>query len=294
MEHAAAHERADAKQGSVLYVVATPIGNLRDISLRALDVLGRVDAVAAEDTRVTRQLLSHYGIRKRMIAVHAHNERRAAGQVLALLASGQSIAFACDAGTPGISDPGAFLAAAAREAGYAVVPVPGANAALAALAAGGLEAPHFLFFGFLPPRGGERRRALAGIAGLPYVLVFFEAPHRIVESVSDLETVLGGARRIVIARELTKLHESLHLCRLAEARAWLTGDADRRRGEFVLLVEGASAAAQEEPERGRQALGILLAELPLKQAVDLAVKLSGARRNDLYSLALQLKSRRDS
>ena len=179
MEHAAAHEGADGQGGPTLYVVATPIGNLRDITLRALDVLKSVDAVAAEDTRVTARLLGHYGIAKRLISVREHNERRAIKEVLALLSAGKSLALVSDAGTPGVSDPGAVVAGAAREAGYAVTPIPGPNAAVTALSAAGFEAPHFLFYGFLPSRAAERRRALARLAPLPFPLVFHEAPHRI-------------------------------------------------------------------------------------------------------------------
>lgn len=290
MEHAATHEATNRKREATLYVVATPIGNLRDISLRALDVLKSVDTIAAEDTRITRRLLDHYGVAKRLIAVHEHNERRAVKQVLALLGAGRSLALVCDAGTPAISDPGAVLVSAVRQAGYAVTPVPGANAAVAALAAAGFDTPHFLFFGFLPPKGGARRGALAALAVLPYTLVFYEAPHRIAECLHDMNAVLGAARRVVIARELTKAFESIHVCALAQAEHWIEADTNRSRGEFVLIVEGAGASA-EDPDQGRRTLEVLLAELPLKQAVDLAVKLTGGRRNELYKLALSLKSR---
>jgi 16S rRNA (cytidine1402-2'-O)-methyltransferase len=271
--------------------VATPIGNLADITLRALDVLKRVDAVAAEDTRVTGRLLDHYGIAKRLIPVHEHNEKRVVKQVLALLAGGRSLALACDAGTPAISDPGALLVAAVRSAGFPVAPVPGPNAAVAALSASGLVAPHFLFYGFLPERAVARRRALACLAGLPFALVFYEAPHRVEESVADLHAALGGHRRIVFARELTKLFETLHLCTLAEAETWLAADPNRRRGEFVLLVEGADGTADRNAGSAQRALAALLAELPLKQAVRLAAKITGARKNELYQLALELKKR---
>lgn len=271
--------------------MATPIGNLRDISLRALDILKSVDAIAAEDTRITRRLLDHYGIAKRLIAVHEHNERRAVKQALALLDAGQSLALVCDAGTPAISDPGAVLVSAVRDAGHAVTAVPGANAAVTALAAAGLNAPHFLFFGFLPPKRGTRRHALAALAALPYTLVFYEAPHRIAECLHDMDGVLGGARRIVIARELTKAFESVHICPLAQAARWVEADANRRRGEFVLLVEGAAAPTGDSGEE-RRTLEALLEELPVKQAVDLTVKLTGGRRNELYKLALTLKGNR--
>ncbi|MBI3045180.1 MAG: 16S rRNA (cytidine(1402)-2'-O)-methyltransferase [Betaproteobacteria bacterium] len=288
MEHAAAHGGAGEERRATLYVVATPIGNLADISQRALDVLRRVDAVAAEDTRVTRRLLAHYGIATRLIAVHEHNERRAAGQVLALLAAGKSLALTCDAGTPAISDPGALLVAAVRGAGYPVTPVPGPNAAVAALSASGFASPHFLFYGFLPERSAARRRALAALAPLPFTLVFHEAPHRVEACVADLRDGLGGERRIVLARELTKLFETLHECALAEAVEWLAGNALRRKGEFVLIVEGAVGAPAGD-EAGRRALEVLLPELPLRQAVDLAARIGGGGKKELYRLALELK-----
>jgi 16S rRNA (cytidine1402-2'-O)-methyltransferase len=293
MEHAAAHGDTKGKPRATLYVLATPIGNLGDIGLRALEILKSVDVVAAEDTRVTGHLLAHYGIAKRLIPVHEHNERRAVGQVLALLGAGRSLALVSDAGTPAISDPGALLVAAARSAGFPVTPVPGPNAAVTALSASGFTAPHFLFYGFLPERAAARRKALAGLEKLPFTLVFYEAPHRIAESVADLRTVLGGDRRIVIARELTKLFETLHACPLAEAEAWLASDSNRRKGEFVLVVEGADGETETETDAGdaRRTLAVLLEALPLKQAVELAAKITGGKRNDLYKLALTLKKR---
>lgn len=250
-----------------------------------------MDAVAAEDTRVATRLLAHYGIAKRLIAVHEHNERRAVTQVLALLGSGRSLALTCDAGTPGISDPGAVVVAAVRAAGYPVTPVPGPNAAIAALSVSGITAPHFLFYGFLPAKAAARRRALAALARLPFTLVFHEAPHRVEECVVDLCAVLGGNRHLVLARELTKLFESVHSCTLADAQAWLASDSKRRKGEFVLIVEGAGAENEDDDGRARRALKILLDELPLKQAVSLAARIAGGRKNELYQLALELKRR---
>jgi len=270
--------------------VATPIGNLADLSQRALETLGSVDAVAAEDTRVTRRLLAHYGIAKRLIAVHEHNEKRAVGSILALLRDGRSVALTCDAGTPAISDPGSLLVAAARAAGFPVTPVPGPNAAIAALSASGFAAPHHLFYGFLPERAAARRRALAGLAQLPFTLVFYEAPHRVEECVSDLRAVLGEQRRIVLARELTKLFESIHACTLAEAGDWLAADPVRRKGEFVLIVEGAAGAPAVD-DTGQRALEVLLGELPLRQAVNLAARITGGRKNELYRAALAMKKR---
>jgi 16S rRNA (cytidine1402-2'-O)-methyltransferase len=274
--------------------VATPVGNLGDISRRALEILGSVDAVAAEDTRVTGQLLAHYGIAKRLIAVHEHNERRVVNQVLTLLAAGRSLALTCDAGTPGISDPGAVVVAAARAAGFPVTPVPGPNAAIAALSVSGITAPHFLFYGFLPAKAAARRRALASLARLPYTLVFHEAPHRVEECVADLCEVLGGERRIVLARELTKLFESVHSCTLAEAQAWLAPDPKRRKGEFVLIVGGAGPEKEGDSGFAQRALAVLLDELPLKQAVNLAAKIAGGKKNELYRMALAMQKKRDS
>lgn len=275
---------------AALYVVATPIGNLRDITLRALEVLGAADAIAAEDTRNTAHLLSHHGISaNRLMAVHQHNEKGAAEKIVALLQSGQSVAFVSDAGTPAVSDPGALLVQAVLEAGLRVVPIPGASAAVAALSASGLNCPHFLFYGFLPNKSAARRSALQEVAAHPYTLVFYEAPHRIVECAADLHAVFGAEREIVFAREITKLFESIHRCALGAALDWLNSDPNNQRGEFVLLVSGAV------PQQGlsvetRATLSLLLEELPLKQAAQLAAKITGANRSELYQLALQMKT----
>jgi 16S rRNA (cytidine1402-2'-O)-methyltransferase len=190
---------------AALYVVATPLGNLRDITLRALDVLQSVDTVAAEDTRLTRRLLSHYEIRVQVIALHEHNEERAATAVNRLLTEGKSVAYVTDAGTPAISDPGALLVSRVREAGLRVIPIPGPSAVTAALSAAGADTRHFLFYGFLPNKAGARRAALDGLSSLPYTLVFYEAPHRLVETLEDMVQLLGSERRLVIAREITKM-----------------------------------------------------------------------------------------
>jgi 16S rRNA (cytidine1402-2'-O)-methyltransferase len=282
------HSEHPQKLEPALYVVATPIGNLRDITLRALDVLAAADVLAAEDTRNTAHLLNHHGISaNRLIAVHQHNERGAAEKIIALLQEGQSVAFVSDAGTPAVSDPGALLVQAVRNAGLRVVPVPGASAAMAALSAAGLNEPHFLFYGFLPNKSAARRTVLQLLAGYPFTLVFYEAPHRIVECVADLREVLGGERQIVLAREISKLFETIHACTLHDAESWLKSDTNRQRGEFVVLVSGAI------PQPGLSAdtldtLAKLLDELPLKQAVQLAAKITGASRNELYQRALQI------
>lgn len=274
-----------------LYVVATPIGNLGDMTLRALEVLKDVDAIAAEDTRHTSGLLSHFGISKKLIAVHQHNEQQAAQSLLTRIQAGESIALVTDAGTPGISDPGAIVVDVLREAGVNVVPVPGASAVIAALSASGITDNGFSFIGFMPASGSQRRKALTALQAVQHTLVFYEAPHRIVETVNDMAAILGGERRITIAREITKTFETFHRCLLSDAQAWLEHDANQQRGEFVLLVEAAAlkeeAAISDDAERTLKAL---LAELPLKQAVKLAVEITGAKKNDLYERALELKN----
>lgn len=273
-------------------MVATPIGNLGDISLRALEVLKSVHTVAAEDTRVTQKLMAHFGIRAGLLALHEHNEQDAARRLSELLAAGKSVALVSDAGTPGISDPGAIAVASVRQAGFRVVPVPGACAAMAAISASGVDAARFNFIGFLPPGKGPRAEALEALSRQPGLLVFYEAPHRIVDSVTAMAKALGGGRRIVIAREITKLFEQWHACTLAEAADWLEQDENHRRGEFVLLVEGFVDTGSESEEDALRVLGILLDELPLKQAVKLAVEISGAKKNRLYDHALKWKAQR--
>jgi 16S rRNA (cytidine1402-2'-O)-methyltransferase len=289
MEQFEAHGAAAGDFDPALYVVATPIGNLRDVTLRALAVLKSVALVAAEDTRVTAKLLDHYGIATPVIALHAHNERSASQRVLRALAAGSAVALVSDAGTPGISDPGAYVVAAARAAGHRVVPVPGASAVTAALSAAGLPDSRFLFHGFLPQRAAERRRTLEALRAVPCALVFYEAPHRIRAALADLAQTLGPARQVVIARELTKLYETIHACTLGAAVEWIAADGHRTRGEFVLVVEGAGEKEGDGAEAQR-VLEALLAELPLKQAVALAVRITGAHRNELYAAALKLKN----
>ncbi len=273
-----------------LYVVATPIGNLQDISLRAIEVLKTVDAIAAEDTRHTSHLLSHFAIQKKLIAVHEHNEQKSAQILLERLQAGESIALVTDAGTPGISDPGAIVVDVLREAGVNVVPVPGASAVIAALSASGITASGFMFHGFLPASGSQRRKTLEGLKAYTSTLVFYEAPHRIVECVEDLATVLGGERRITIARELTKTFETFHRCALQDAKIWLESDPNQQRGEFVLLVEAAALVEQADiSEDAERILRLLLADLPLKQAVKLATEITGVKKNILYEFALKLK-----
>jgi 16S rRNA (cytidine1402-2'-O)-methyltransferase len=273
-----------------LYVVATPIGNLGDITLRALETLKTIDAIAAEDTRHTSGLLSHFGISKKLIAVHEHNEHQSAEKLLVQLTAGENIALVTDAGTPGISDPGAVVVDLVRKAGVRVVPIPGASAVIAALSASGIVQNGFLFHGFLPASGAARRKALEILKTQAVTLVFYEAPHRIIESIVDMANVLGAERRITIARELTKTFETIYSCNLGEVKAWLEADANQQRGEFVLLVAAAAVKdAEEIPEETVRILKLLLAELPLKQAVKLATEITNEKKNVLYEFALTLK-----
>lgn len=273
-----------------LYLVPTPIGNLADITLRALHVLGLCDRIAAEDTRNSAQLLARYGIAKPTLAAHDHNERQAAERIVACLHAGERVAYVSDAGTPGISDPGARLVEAVREAGFPIVPLPGASALTTALSAAGDWAAHFTFIGFLPTKTRQRLMQLQALAQHRYALVIYEAPHRIVETLQAALEAFGGTRRLLIARELSKLHEDVHGCTLAEAPSWLQADANRQRGEFVLVIEG-QAERQSEPESAHDALlEALLEELPPSGAVRVAAKLSGASRNVLYARALALSA----
>jgi 16S rRNA (cytidine1402-2'-O)-methyltransferase len=291
--HGEAQESGDhggeTEGGGRLYVVATPIGNLADVTLRALETLRAVDTVFAEDTRHAAGLLAHHGILARLAALHEHNERDAARAACRLLAAGKDVALVSDAGTPGISDPGAIAVAAARAEGFAVVPIPGASAAVAALSVAGLPGP-YAFVGFLPAKAAARRATLEGWRAFAHTLVFYEAPHRILECVDDLAAVLGGERTVVLARELTKRFETVHACPLADARAWLAADPDRQRGEFVVLVSGAMTdAAAARAAEGERVLRLLLEELPVKGAARLAAAITGARKNDLYARALELR-----
>ncbi len=282
---------------ATLYMVATPIGNLADISLRAVQVLAMVDRVACEDTRHSGALLHHLGLHKPLLALHAHNEQAAAEQVVAALSSGERVAYVSDAGTPAVSDPGALLVAAVRAAGYATVPVPGASSALAALSvAGDTVGQGFRFVGFLPAKGAVRLSAVQQCVAAPDTQVLFEAPHRIEALASELarEAALGPAvdRPVTVCRELTKQFEAITTVPLGQLPAWLAQDSRHTRGEFVLVLHAMAptAAASELPAAASRTLQLLLEELPLKQAVSLAAQISGAPRNALYQAALALRS----
>ena len=275
-----------------LYVVATPLGNARDLTLRALDILRSVDLVASEDTRVTQPLLRRYGIDTKAVSLHAHNEARRVASIIAQLADEKSVAIVSDAGTPAISDPGARLVRAAHDAGRAVIPIPGPSAVTAAVSAAGLDAERFVFIGFLPPKPKARRELLESVAQLPFALVLYEAPHRVRETAAELAHMLG-ARTLFVARELTKVFETLTRMLLADAPAWFDADSNRTRGEFVLIVDAASEAPHATttlPRDTERLLAALLEELPPARAAHVVATLTGAPRDQLYARAVALKA----
>lgn len=275
---------------STLYIVATPIGNVADISLRALHVLTLVDAVACEDTRNTGHLLTRFGISKPLIAAHQHNEREVAQTLIVRLQAGERIALVSDAGTPAVSDPGARIVDAVRAAGLRVVPLPGASAVVTAISASGLLNDQFHFIGFLPAKASARDTVLQSLTGSSATLVFYEAPHRIQECTRALAAVFEPGREIVFARELTKMFEEIHRCPLSDALAWLAQDAHREKGEFVVLLQGATKAVDADDVEAERILAILLLECSVKQAASLAAAITGRKKNALYQRALELKA----
>jgi 16S rRNA (cytidine1402-2'-O)-methyltransferase len=274
---------------ATLYVVATPIGNVTDITLRALHLLALADVVACEDTRKTGALLTRFGLNKPMVAAHQHNEREVAEKLIGRLRAGERVALVSDAGTPAVSDPGARIVDAVRDAGLNVVPLPGSSAVVTALSASGLVNDRFYFVGFLPAKAKQREAELAELARIAATLVLYEAPHRIVDCVEALAAAFEPTRQVVFARELTKLFEEIHRCPLGEALAWIKADPNRERGEFVVLVEGAAAATDAEDAEAERILSILLAECSVKQAANLAAQITGRKKNALYERALQIK-----
>ena len=276
-----------------LYVVATPIGNLADLAPRAVEVLGQVDLILAEDTRHTAQLLRHCGLSKPLQSMHEHNERQKLESMVQRLQAGETLALVSDAGTPLLSDPGFPLLRRLRELDMPVIPIPGPCAAVAALSVAGLATDRFTFEGFLPARSGARRSRLEGLADETRTLVFYESGKRLGKVLEDMCEILGPDRDAAVARELTKMYESLYRDSLAQLRDRAGSDPDMLRGELVLLVQGMPAAEiAENPELDR-VLGVLLAELPLSQAVKLAVELCGLRRNEVYKRATQLQKGTD-
>jgi 16S rRNA (cytidine1402-2'-O)-methyltransferase len=287
----AAHDAAGSQNhpASTLYVVATPIGNLADISLRALHVLAGVDVVACEDTRHTQQMLRAYGLDRpgsQLLAVHQHNEAQAAQTVMDHLAQGERVAYVSDAGTPAISDPGARLVAAVRQAGYRILPLPGASSVTTALSTSGMTGEHgFVFAGFLPSKSGERQQAVQTLANESRAVVLLEAPHRI-EALAQALSALGE-RRVTVGRELTKQFEQIETVSAHDLPGWLAEKPERQRGEFVLVLHDAPVA--ESTSEGLRVLQVLLPELPLKTAVKLAAEITGESKNVLYDKALALK-----
>nr|WP_314417734.1 16S rRNA (cytidine(1402)-2'-O)-methyltransferase [uncultured Erwinia sp.] len=279
------HDRADIS-ASTLYIVPTPIGNLGDITQRALTVLASVDLIAAEDTRHTGLLLQHFAINARLFALHDHNEQQKAESLLAKLREGQSIALVSDAGTPLINDPGYHLVRLCREAGIRVVPLPGACAAVTALSAAGLPSDRFCYEGFLPAKSKGRCDTLRELEQEPRTLIFYESTHRLIDSLQDMVSVLGPDRYVVLAREITKTWESINGAPVGELLAWVLEDENRRKGEMVLIVEGYHAQEDALPPEALRTLALLQAELPLKKAAALTAEIHGVKKNALYKYAL--------
>lgn len=275
----------------VIHVVATPIGNVGDFSQRALTVLEAVDVVAAEDTRTTAQLLQGLGLKTQLIALHDHNEADVVPALIARVQAGEALALVSDAGTPLISDPGYRLVSAAHEAGIRVMPVPGACAAIAALSVAGLASDRFLFEGFLPARSGPRQARLAELVEWPHTLIFYEAPHRIAETLADLVDLFGASRQATLARELTKTYETVRRDSLQAILQWVRSDGNQQRGEIVLVVAGAPVKAVEERHAlsAEALLRVLVKALPVRQASQLAAEALGLKKNALYDLAQSLR-----
>ena len=272
-----------------LYIVATPIGNLSDISERAVQILKQVDLIAVEDTRHSGKLLQHSGVSTPMQALHEHNEAKKVEQLIELLAAGKSIALISDAGTPLISDPGYQLVKAAIDAGIKVSPVPGASALIAALSASGLPSDAFIFEGFLPNKSAGRLKKLEALADESRTLIFYEAPHRIIDCLEDMQQVFGAERVAVVARELTKTFETIKKDSLENLLSWIKADSNQQRGEFVLLIQGQEKAATTVNAEAERILDILLQELPLKQASQLAARITDIKKNTLYQIGLNKK-----
>lgn len=274
---------------ATLYIVATPIGNLGDISQRAIDVLTQVDVIACEDTRHTGRLLSAFSIKNKTMSLHDHNERQRQDQVATLLQEGKTIALVSDAGTPLISDPGFHLVRHCRSLGLNVSPIPGACAAISALSVAGLPTDRFTFEGFLPSKSGARQATLTALADEPRTMVFYDAPRRAIDTVQDIVATLGGERYIVIARELTKTFETIHSDTAENFLAWLEEDANQLKGEMVLIIEGYKAAENEISKEVINTLKLLLAEMKPKKACAIAAEIYGVKKNALYEVALGLK-----
>lgn len=281
--------RANSGAGT-LYIVATPIGNLEDISQRAVHLLNQVDLIAAEDTRHTGKLLRHLGVQKPLISVHEHNEEQQLARLIATLSKGGSVALVSDAGTPLVSDPGFRLVRAVHDAGIRVSPIPGPSSMIAALSVAGLPTDRFTFEGFPPAKDGARLKAFEALKTESRTLVFFESPHRVLRTVEDMAAVFGADRDAAVARELTKTFETVRRGPLGELLEWMRADPDQQRGEFVLMVAGHRADdADEDSADAERVLRVLLGDLPVRRAAAVAAELTGLSRNRLYELALKLK-----
>ncbi|MBU2870188.1 16S rRNA (cytidine(1402)-2'-O)-methyltransferase [Colwellia sp. E2M01] len=275
---------------ATLYIVATPIGNLGDISQRAIDILTQVDVIACEDTRHTGKLLSAFSIKNKTMSLHDHNERQRQEQIATMLQEGKTIALVSDAGTPLISDPGFHIVRHCRSLGLNVSPIPGACAAISALSVAGLPTDRFSFEGFLPSKSGARQATLTALADEPRTMVFYDAPRRAIDTVRDIVATLGGDRYIVIARELTKTFETIHSDTADNFLAWLEQDANQLKGEMVLIIEGYKAVEGEISAEVINTLKLLLAEMKPKTACAIAAEIYGVKKNALYEIALGLKS----
>ena len=273
---------------ATLYIVPTPIGNRLDMVPRAVDILQSVSLIAAEDMRHSKPLLAHFNIRTPVMAYHDHSEEQALARILGRLKAGDSVALISDAGTPLVSDPGFRLVDAAHAEGIAVVPIPGACAAIAALSAAGLPSDRFCFEGFLPAKAVARDKLLLHLRNEPRTLIFYEAPHRLLDTVTALAAIFGGDRPAVLARELTKLFETIRRLPLAELRDWIAADSNQQRGECVLVVHGCAPQGGEISAEAERILALLMAELPLKQAARLAAQITGIKKNVLYQFALTM------
>jgi 16S rRNA (cytidine1402-2'-O)-methyltransferase len=275
---------------SALYVVATPIGNIADVSLRALKVLSLVDAIACEDTRNTGLLMSRLGLSTPLFSAHQHNERESAEKIIGRLRKGERIALVSDAGTPAISDPGARIVDDVINAGLSVIPIAGACAGIAALSASGLMTDEFHFVGFLPSKTSQRAQLLSHLTSTRATLVFYEAPHRILETAQALASALDGTRRVVVAREISKLFEQIHRCQLRELHDWLAEAPEHQKGEFVLMVEAAVVSDEPDLSEATRVLTILLEGNSVSQAAALAARITGLKKNALYDLALKMQA----
>lgn len=280
-----------ASESGCLYIVATPIGNLGDISLRAIETLKDVDLIAAEDTRHSKYMLDNQQINTPTISLHEHNEQQRSQLLLEKLQQGQSVALISDAGTPLISDPGYRLVTLVRSAGIKVVPIPGSSALIAALSAAGLPSDRFAFEGFLPPKAGARQQRLQLLANEPRTLIFYESPKRIIGTLNDMQQIFGAGRQACLARELTKIHETIATRPLHELVEWVAGDTNQQKGEIVLLVAGAAEAVSADEQAMKRLLTLLLPEMPVKKAAAITAEWLSVSKNAAYQLALKLQQK---